>query len=261
MSAEHNRFDFDIPFSPVKTEKEKERIRQQWAEYWNTPGNREAWQEAVKNGQDEEWLARVTAKNRAQAQDPVWREGQKQNAIAYWNSLSDEEKNQWSQIQKSFWTKMSNEEYTKRCEKAKQVSNDPELKERLRKEFYDNPVYLKEVTKKNRKLAKDPKWREKVAKNNRAKRSNLEHIEKHQAGVAERSNNNQEWIRKNCRPVKTPQGVFLKASQARDAYIAEHGGNKSTIGVYMRSWLKDPKNVDFKYLTWEEYEKESLING
>lgn len=245
--------DLEKKYSPAKTEKQKEKIRQQWADYWNIPGNKEAWQEAVKNGQDEEWLARVTAKNIAQAQDPVWREGQKQKAVAYWNSLSDEEKSQWSEVQKDFWNRMSDDEYTKRCEKAKQVSNDPVLKERLRKEFYDNPTYLKKVTKKNRKLAEDPSWREKVAKNNKAKRSNPTHLEKHQAGVADRSTNNEEWIRKNCRPVSTPYGVFQKTKDVMDLYHAEHGGKRESIAVKLRSWLNSDKKPEWKYLSWEEY--------
>jgi hypothetical protein len=208
---------------------------------------------AMIRSDNSEWVANVTAKNRNQAQDPIWREKQKQNAIAYWNSLSEDEKNRWSQIQKDFWIKMSDEEYINRCVKAKEVSNDPELKSRLRNDYYDNAEYLKELTKKNRLLAEDPVWREKVAANNKAKRTNIKHIETHQLAVKDRSENNQEWIEKNCRPVKTPQGVFLKASQARDAYIKIYGGNKTTIGMYMRQWLKDPNKPEFRYLTWDEY--------
>ena len=250
---------YNIPYYPVKTEAQKEEISRHWKEYWAVPGNREAWYEAMSEGQDEEWLAKVTAKNQAQAQDPKWREGQRQNAIAYWNSLSDDEKSEWSQVQKDFWNKMSEEEYARRCAKAKEVANDPVLKERLREELYDTPEYREYIQKRSKKIAQRPEMQEWYKEFNKAKREDPEHVKRHAKGVKDRSNKNKEWIRKNCRPVDTPYGVFEKAKDVMDIYHQENGGNRESVAVKLRNWLKSDKKPEWKYLTWEEYD--TIVGG
>jgi hypothetical protein len=196
------------------------------------------WRESVadanrKKHADPETAKRLADANRKSAIDPVAR---KNRADANRKSAQDPE-----------WQR-KNKEATQR------LWSDPEIR-RKHKERHNTPEYLEYIGKRNRELAKDPKWREKVANNNKAKRTDPSHLKKHQAGVISRSNNNEEWIRKNCRPVSTPYGVFQKAKDVMDLYHNEHGGNRESVAVKLRSWLKSEKKPDWKYLTWKEYDK------
>lgn len=251
-------FQTGIKYDPLKTEAQKEEIRQFWKEYWAVPGNREAWYEAVLEGQNEEWLAKVTAKNRAQAQDPEWREGQRQNAINYWNSLSDDEKARWSQVQKDFWKNMSEEEYVKRCEMVQERWNDEEYRERLIA-YTKVPGYGKMLSERNKKVAQRPEMQEWYKEFNKAKREDPEHVKRHAKGVKDRSNNNKEWKQKNCRAVWSAQyGVFEKFKELAEAWNKDNNKHPIYANRLVRGFLKNDDNQDYKYIDWDEYER--LIN-
>jgi hypothetical protein len=159
-----------------------------------------------------------------------------------------------SEGQRRRYENMSEEERREMSNRRKEVWADSDYRESMMT-YYHSAEYTDYITNRNRELAKDPEWREKVAKNNKAKRSDPGHLEKHQAGVANRSNNNEEWIRKNCRPVSTPYGIFQKAKDVMDLYHLENGGNRESVAVKLRNWLKSDKKPEWKYLTWEEYDE------
>jgi hypothetical protein len=203
----------------------------------NTPEYQQ-WREAVseanrKKHADPDTAKRLADANRKSAVDPVAR---KNRADGNRKKAKD-----------PAWQQKHKEGYERRWA-------DPE--ERIKHKARMNaPDVLKATTEKNRKLAKDPVWREKVANNNKAKRTDSTHLKKHQAGVTDRSNNNEGWIRKNCRPVSTPYGIFQKAKDVMDLYHAENGGKRESVAVKLRSWLKSDKKPDWNYLTWEEYDR------
>lgn len=206
----------------------------------NTPEYQQ-WREAVseanrKKHADPETAKRLAEANRKSALDPIAR---KNRAEGNRKKAKDPE-----------WQRKHKEGYERRW-----ANPEERIKHKAR---MNAPEVLKATTEKNRKLAKDPKWREKVANNNKAKRTDPTHLKKHQEGVTDRSNNNKEWIRKNCRPVSTPYGIFQKAKDVMDLYHEENGGKRESVAVKLRSWLKSDKKPDWKYLTWEEY---NLIKG
>ena len=108
--------------------------------------------------------------------------------------------------------------------------------EEKRKEYYSNPKVIANITERNRLLAQDVDWLKKVDKVNKQKRQDPNHIKKHAKAVKDRSNNDTNWIRKNCRPVQTPHGVFQKV---KDAAIEEHkicGGKFINVCINVRRW-------------------------
>lgn len=213
------------------------------------------YRKKLKEGQDQEWYEKICSNAKIRSQDPEWLEKIAELNRTRKERLGPEYSKKVSESQKRRFMNMSPAEKKEWGDRCKAIQNDPEFVKKMRSLYYDNPVYLNEHKTRTKEVAQRPEMRKWYKEFNRAKRKDPEHLKKHEKGVKDRSTNNIEWIRKNCRPVKTPHGIFLKASQARDAYLAEHGGNKSTIGVYMRSWLKDSNNLDYQYLTWCEYEK------
>ena len=202
----------------------------------NTPDYQQ-WKKAVseancKKHADPETAKRLADANRKSAQDPIAR---KNRADANRKSAQDPS---WQQKHK---------------ESCKRRWSDPEER-RKHKARMNAPDVLKATTERNRKLAKDPKWREKVANNNKAKRDNPEHIQKHQTAIDKRTQS-EDWIRKNCRPVKSPYGIFSIAKHAMLEYQREHGGIITSIAVKIRGWLKSNNKPEWQYLTWEEFDR------
>ena len=189
---------------------------------------------------------------RQRATDPKWKENNQKANQNRKERLGEQYSKNVSNAQRIRYQNLTEEERNAISEASKKRWDDLEYRSKM-EAYYSSPEYIEYITKRNKELSIRPEWREKVSKNNKNKRLDQQHVEKHQRAIKDRSENNQEWIEKNCRPVKTPQGVFLKASQARDAYIKIYGGNKTTIGMYMRQWLKDPNKPEFRYLTWDEY--------
>jgi hypothetical protein len=198
----------------------------------------------------EGWRENVSEANRKKHADPVIKqrlaEANRKSAldpIARKNRLESNQKKRndpvWQQNHKAG------------CEKRWE---DPE--QRLKhKERMNDPEILAAITEKNRKLAQDPLWREKTAKNNKEKRNNPRHIKKHQEAVADRSINNDDWIRKNCRPVSTPYGIFQKLKDLVEFYRKDNSGNQQAVTVRFRKWLNSDQHPDWSYLTWDEYDR------
>jgi hypothetical protein len=124
----------------------------------------------------------------------------------------------------------------------------------IAKKMVNTDEWKKNNLEQNRKTAKNPKWLEIVAKNNKEKRNNPEHIKIHQTSIAKRTAS-EDWIRKNCRPVKCPYGIFPISKHAMIEYQKEHGGAITSIAIKIRSWLKSDKKPDWQYLTWQEYDE------
>lgn len=202
----------------------------------------------------QQWRESVSEANRKKHADP---ETAKRLAEANRNRkerLGPEYSKRVSEAQRRRYENMSEEDRQTMSNRSKEVWADSDYRD-SRMSYYHSAEYTNYITNRNRELAKDPKWREKVATNNKAKRTDPTHLKKHQEGVTDRSNNNEEWIRKNCRPVSTPYGVFQKAKDVMDLYHKENGGKRESVAVKLRSWLKSNKKPDWKYLTWEEYDQ------
>lgn len=214
-------FKTGIRHNPLKTEAQKKAIAKQWEEYWAVPGNREAWYEAMSKGQDEEWLAKVTAKNQSQAQDPEWLAGQRQKAKAYYASLSDEEKKKWSQVQKDFWINMSDEEYAKRCAIIKERWDDDEFRERATA-YTKVSGYGEMMSKRNKEIAQRPEmqeWYKKHGKEYSKKyKEDPKFRKRHLEGVEKRTKS-KEWqatVKRNT--IMTPDGEFESRKAAAEFY-------------------------------------------
>ena len=245
---------YNIPYYPLKTEAQKKAIAKQWEEYWAVPGNREAWYEAMSEGQDEEWLAKVTAKNRAKSQDPEWLAKITEINRTRIEKYGEEYRLKLSEGQKKRYENFTDEDWEKMSQVAKERWEDDEYRDRMMA-YYSTPEYREYIQKRNKEVAQRPEMREWYKEFNKAKREDPEHIKRHAKGVKDRSNNNKEWIRKNCRPVDTPYGVFEKAKDVMDVYYQENGGKRESVAVKLRSWLKSEKKPEWKYLTWDEYDK------
>jgi len=211
---------------------------------------------AVLRNDNSDWKDNVKAAGKKRSDNPEWR---KNIAIANKNKiLSPASIKKASESQKKRFANFTEEQRQEHAQKSIDKWKDSEYVEKIRTQYYDNPEYLKILQKRAKETANRPEMKEWYLKFNQDKRSDPNHLEKHQAGVTDRSNNNEEWIRKNCRPVSTPYGIFQKAKDVMDLYHAEHGGNRESVAVKLRNWLKSDKKLDWKYLSWEEYD--SLTN-
>lgn len=103
------------------------------------------------------------------------------------------------------------------------------------------------------KRVENPSWQAKQKEWHDSKGSNPEYI-KLMEETNRRTAESEDWIRKNCRPIKCPYGIFKKAKDAFDAYINEHGGNRGSVINKLRRWCKDENNPDWIYLSWEEFD-------
>ena len=131
----------------------------------------------------------------------------------------------------------------------------PEMRE-WANEYYGSAEYKEYITARNRELAKDAGWLKNIANANRKKAKDPEWLEANAKAQANRSENNEEWIRKNCRPVSTPYGVFMRVKEAAEAYCAEHPNERyESVNLKLRRWYKSNKKPDWYYLTWEEYDQ------
>lgn len=98
----------------------------------------------------------------------------------------------------------------------------------------------------------DPSWQAKQKAWHESKASDPEYI-KIMTETNRKTAQNPEWIRKNCKPVVCPFGIFVRVKDAAIAYENEHGGHTLTINNKIRRWLKDSKNTEWKYISYEEY--------
>ena len=247
-------------YNPLKTEAQKKAIAKQWEEYWAVPGNREAWHKAVLEGQDEEWLAKVTAKNKARGQDPEWLAKITEINRQRGANLTDEDRARMSEHSRMMW---EDDEFREQMIKeSKERWEDDEYRERMIA-YTKVPGYSEMMSKRNKEVAQRPEMKKMAKQKGReySKKYNEdpEFRKRHIEGVENRSNNNKEWIRKNCRPVDTPYGVFEKAKDVVSLYQKEHGGKVDTIGIKLRRWYKSDKHPEWKYLTWDEYD--AIIEG
>lgn len=176
------------------------------------------------------------------------------------SNLTNEQRKAISIKNKLAYANMSEQQKDLLKQKKIELWQDKEYRNRMM-EYYNTPEYKNYITQKNRNLALDPDWKEKVSENNKAKRQNTKHVELHAKSVKDRSNNNEKWIRKNCRPVSTPYGVFQKAKDAAVEYQKEHGGVLTSISIKLRQWYKKDSKPEWKYITWEEYDNWKLENN
>ena len=175
------------------------------------------------------------------------------------DNLTDEQRKALSVKSKLAYANMSQEQKDLLTQEKLERWQDEEYRNRMM-EYYNTPEYKEYITQRNRDLALDPSWKKKVSKNNKAKRANTEHVKRHAKSVKDRSNNNEEWIRKNCHPVSTPYGVFQKAKDAAVEYQKEHGGVFTSVCVKLRQWYKKDSKSEWKYITWEEYDEWKASN-
>ena len=186
---------------------------------------------AIRKSKDPKWLAKIRKVNRKNAKKPERRKKmlkKLKERVKDPNYLMKQ-----SKAQKKVW---QNEEYRN---KMLERYNTPEYKEYIKKR---NKKIAKrdhdKIVKRNQDLARNPKWLKANAK-----------------ACANRSENNEEWIRKNCRPVSTPYGIFKKAKDAAIEYNKEYPNEKFTsVCIKLRSWYRSDKKPEWKYLTWEEYD-------
>lgn len=187
------------------------------------------------------------------ANDPKWRENNLKCNQGRKERLGKEYSNNVSQAQKKRYANMSEEEKLEHSQRSKEIWQDPEYVNRMR-EYYDNPEYRVEHQKRVKEVANRPEMLAWYKEFNSSKRQDPNHIVKHNESVKHRSEHNEDWIRKNCRPVQCPLGIFRKAKDMMDEYHKIYGGNRQSVAVKLRTWLKSDKKSDWKYLTWEEYD-------
>lgn len=206
-------------YAPIHTEAEKERIRNQWKEYWAVPGNREAWYEAMSKGHDEEWLAKVTASNQVKAQDPEWlkkiTEINRQRAA----NLTDEDRARMAEHSRKLW---EDDEYRERMIKqSKERWKDDEFRERMIA-YTKVPGYSEMMSKRNKEIAQRPEMK-KMAKQKGTEYSKKynedpEFRKRHIEGVEKRTKT-KEWqdtIKRNT--IMTPDGEFESRKAAAEFY-------------------------------------------
>jgi hypothetical protein len=198
-----------------KTKAQKKAITKQWEEYWAVPGNREAWHNAVLEGQDEEWLAKVTAKNKAQGQDPVWLAKITEINRQRGANLTDEQRARMSEHSRTMW---EDDEYRERMIKeAKERWEDPETRERMIA-YTKVPGYSEMMSQRCKEVAQRPEMQEWYKEFNKAKREDPEHVKRHAEGVDKRSKT-KEWrdtIKRNT--IMTPDGEFESRKAAAEFY-------------------------------------------
>lgn len=143
----------------------------------------------------------------------------------------------------------------KQSKAQKEKWDDPEFREKMLS-YYNTPEYKEYITKRNRKVA--IRDHDKIVKRNQALAKDPLWLEANAKATANRSENNEEWIRKNCRPVSTPYGIFKRSKEAIEAYCADHPEERyASVNLKLRRWYKSNKKPDWTYLTWEEYDKQS----
>lgn len=190
---------------------------------------------------------------RERIRNPIWQAKQLHEARTRKERLGETYSKKMSESQKKRYLNLSDEEKLAHSQRCKEIWNDPEYVKRMR-EYYDNPEYRVEHQKRVKEIANRPEMLEWYKEFNRAKRQDPNHIIKHNEGVKHRSEHNEDWIRKNCRPVQCPLGIFKKAKDMMDEYHKIYGGKRESVAVKLRTWLKSDKKLDWKYLTWDEYD-------
>ena len=140
----------------------------------------------------------------------------------------------------------------KRSELSKKVWENEEFYNKM-KEYYNTPEYKEYISKRSKKIAK--RDYDKIVKRIHDQAKDPVWLKANAKAQANRSKNNEEWIRKNCRPVSTPYGVFMRAKEAIEAYCAEHPNERyESVNLKLRRWYKSNQKPDWYYLTWEEYD-------
>lgn len=173
---------------------------------------------------------RVTA-CRLRAQDPKWRKN----------------------ITKANQRPKSAETLEKARKSTLEVNTRPEFIQ-WKKEYYGSAEYKEYITERSRSIAK--RDYDKIVERNRRLAKDEEWIKSNKEACKNRSENNEEWIRKNCKPVSTPYGVFQKTKDAAIAYNNEHSTEVfESVCLKLRRWYKSDKKPDWKYITWEEYDE------
>ena len=104
------------------------------------------------------------------------------------------------------------------------------------------------------KRLENPSWQQKQEEWHKTKGSDPEYI-KLMEETNRRTAENEDWIRKTCRPIKCPYGIFKKAKDGFDQYHTEYGGNRASVINKLRKWCKDENNTEWTYLTWEEFDQ------
>lgn len=205
-----------MTYSPLKKTKSQRKVLRKIA------------QERAKNS---EWLSKITEANKKNAQDPKI----KAKRLA------------------SFKKTASTPEFKKELsERAKQTWSDSEYRKRMLS-YYNTPEYKEYITKRNKKVA--IRDHDKIVERNQALAKDPKWLKANAEAQANRSKNNEEWIRKNCRPVSTPYGIFKRTKEAIEAYCAEHPKERyGSVNLKLRRWYKSDKKPEWKYITWQEYD-------
>ena len=147
---------------------------------------------------------------------------------------------------------LSEEEKQAIREKHKQQANDPAFKQRMQQEVYDTVEWREAHAKQIEDLKRNETWRKNCANARQKTIESEEWLNSVRVGVAKRTAS-EDWIRKNCRPVKCPYGIFPVVKHATLEYQKEYGGELHSLSVKIRNWLKSDKKPEWQYLTWEEY--------
>ena len=198
--------------------------------------NRPSWRKNVANAAKEKakdpvWLAKILAANRERAKDPVW--------LAKITEINRESAKDPIRLKKL-------------SESLKEVWQRPEMKE-WADTFYNDPEYRKNLSKRNKKVAK--RDHDKIVERNRKLSKDPIWLEKNAQAQAKRSVENEEWKRKNCKPVSTPYGIFENTKLAAEAYHKDYPNEVwDSVCLKLRRWYRSDKKPEWTYISWEEYD-------
>lgn len=200
---------------------------------------------AVKNIDRDLWHK----KHMATINDPEWRKKNKQRT-----------KERWSD---PLWVK----NYYENLEKLKETPEFKESIQRAKETRIANEEWRKNIAEARRKQAKDPNWKETTFKAYH-EFFNSPEGKKLRKATGEKNKNNPQFKRnvligRGVLPFHTPWGYYEDANVAAedsktkntDYFFETRSTNKTyCCPAKVRKLLKDPKNKDFYFISWDEYD-------
>jgi hypothetical protein len=213
------------------------------------------WIAATARNQHPTWLENLRKNTKTKETHPEWHDKITKINRARREKYGQEYYDRLSESQKKRYAKLSEEEKQAISESAKNKWQDPEYKQKMM-EYYNTPEYKVYIKNRSKEVAARPEMQAWYKEFNSSKPKDPEYMKRLQKGIDKRTAS-EDWIRKNCRPVKCPYGIFPIAKQAMLEYQKEHGGVITSIAVKIRGWLKSDKKPEWQYLTWEQYDEQS----
>lgn len=157
--------------------------------------------------------------------------------------------------------------YYENLEKLKETPEFKESIQRAKETRIANQEWRKNIAEARRKQAKDPSWKEKTRKAY-DEFFNSSEGKKLRKATGEKNKNNPEFKRnvligRGVLPFHTPWGYYEDANVAAedsktkntDYFFETRSTNKTyCCPAKVRKLLKDPKNKDFYFISWDEYD-------